>query len=111
MVDGFQSIPKPYGGSGVEILMWDNNGSIETPWFGQNFDETYYKTDKHHHYVLEFPEDLSDQIGSGSLVVEIEVDTRQEDGWVEYVEYLEGSKYEVTSLAGIGGKSWSEAEN
>ena len=76
MFDGFQSIPKPYCGSGFEILMWDNNGTIETPWFGQTFDETYYKTDKHHHYVLEFPEDLAEQIGSGRLVVEIEVDTR-----------------------------------
>ena len=76
MFDGLQSTPKPYGGSGFEILMWDDNGTIETPWYGQPFDETHYKIDKHHQMVLEFPEDLAEQIGSGFLVIEIEVDTR-----------------------------------
>ena len=97
MFDGFQSIPKPYGGSGFEIQMWDTNGTIETPWFRQPYDENYYKTDKHHHMVLEFPEDLAEQIGSGLLVIEIEVDTRQaeEEGWIEHVEYHEGSRYVI----------------
>ena len=93
MFDGFQSTPKPYGSNGFEILIWDNNGTIETPWYGQPLDETYYKTDKQHHIVLKFPEDLAEQIGSGSLVIEIETDTRQDEGWFEYVEYQEGSRF------------------
>ena len=38
---------------------------------------------------LEFPENIAEQVGSGSLVIEMDVDTRDE----EYMEYSEGSKY------------------
>ena len=107
MFDGFQTAPKPYGGNGFEILMWANNGTIETPWYGQPFDETYYKTDKHHHMVLEFPEDLVQQVGSGSLVIEIEVDTH-----LEYVEYQEGSRFILFESfdGGALGKRWDAGE-
>ena len=40
--------------------------------------------------ILEFPPDLSEQVGSGSLVILLEVGTRQEEGWREEVRYPEG---------------------
>ena len=45
---------------------------------------------KQHKVVLEFPPDLSEQVGSVSLVVELEVDTREEEGGREEVTYWEG---------------------
>ena len=67
---GYHTLPKPLQ-NGFEIKMWNLNGTITTPWYGGEFVEEYYKKDQDYHMVLELPEDIKDQVGSGSLVIEL----------------------------------------
>ena len=53
--------------------------------------------------VLELPDDIKDLVGSGSLIIELEVDTREETGWVEEVSMLSQSPHETA-------KNWRDAE-
>ena len=92
---GFQSVPKVYQDSGLEIKMWNLNGSWHTPWYREEFKSGYYNTDRIYQIILLFPEDLNTQIGSRSLVIRMEVDIREEEGWVEEVVYTKGPKYKV----------------
>ena len=95
IAEGSQSVPVPYGKNGFETLQWKDSGSIKTPWYGEEFNEEYYLRDKYHHRVLDFPKDLADQVGKGTLLIELEIDTQVEDGWDEWVGYKEGSKYKL----------------
>ena len=82
---GFHSFPEPYK-DGFGSSMWDINGSVHSPGFGGRFDRRLYERSQRHSYSLEFPGDLVDQVGNGSLlVIELEVDTREEEGWLEEV--------------------------
>ena len=112
MIKGMQSVPKVYGNTGFEIRLWDHMGTFETPWFGGYYQEKYYKSDKDHHYVLELPDNLSEQVGDGKLVIELEVDIRGEEGWLEEVEYSEGSRYKMWGRYGGSSdwKTWEDAE-
>ena len=47
--------------------MWNRNGTITTPRYQEDFVEEYYKEDRDFHMVLELPDDIKDQVGSGSL--------------------------------------------
>ena len=71
--------------NGMRIKMWNLNGTITTPWFGEAFDEDYYKEDRDYHAVLELPENIQDLVGSSSLIVELEVDVRKDTQWFETV--------------------------
>ena len=104
--DGFWSIPKPFGADGFEIRMWNNDGTFKTPGFKGVYKESYHNESKQYHVVLDFPEGLSEKIGNGSLIVEIEVVTRQEDGWLESVDYSEGDKFTLVTDT----KEWADAE-
>ena len=53
---GFHSLPKPYKhANGFEMKMWNWNGTITTPWYGENYREDFYKENRDFHMVLEFP--------------------------------------------------------
>ena len=93
LAQGFVSIPKPYVADGLEVLVSTLNGTIETPWFGKSFERSYFLKDRHHHVVLEFPKNMASRLGEGSLVIDLEVDTRVEEGWQETVEIREGPRY------------------
>ena len=104
---GFQSVPRPYAGNGgFEISVWDNNGSWHTPWFKEEYEPNYYEEDKYYNLIIDIPKNLSAQIGSGSLVIQLEVDTREKEGWQEEVSYWEESKYKLYRES----KTWSDAE-
>ena len=104
---GFMLFPRAYDGlRGFEIVICNSNGQWKTPGFGQEYDISYYNEGKHHHFVLLFPENLVEQLGTGSLVVQLEVATRQEESWKEYVAYKEGSKYKLYR----GSATWYQAE-
>ena len=104
---GFQSVPTPYAGNrGFEISLWDNNGSWNTPGFGEEYETKKYEEDKYYNLFIDIPKNLFAQIGGGTLVIQLEVDTREEEGWQEEVSYWEGSKYKLYT----DGKSWTEAE-
>ena len=87
MNQGFHSIPKPYNdANGLCINMWYENGTIATPWFGGEYREEYYKDDKDYLMALELPEDIKVHVGSGSLIIDLEVDIREDvAGWVEEI--------------------------
>ena len=55
-----------------------------------------------------FPGNLAELVGDGSLVIEVEVDTREEEGWEEYVETNVGEvrKYKFYDIE----MTWTEAE-
>ena len=112
---GFQSLPKPYKHeNGFETRIQNMNGTITTPWFGGDYAEEYYKTDKEIHMVLDLPEDVKDQVDSGFLIIELEMDMREDDDWLEHVIYKELKDGDVEDTFGytlhMTGKSWSEAE-
>ena len=83
--NGFQTAPTPYGTNGFKIAMWKSNGSIETPWFGGKFMESYYQEDRYYLMILEFPDNIAELVGKGLLKIQLEVDTRVEEGWEEKV--------------------------
>ena len=98
---GFQSVPKLYGKAGFEISAWHSNGNLESPRFGQTFRKEDYQGDKEIHFTLDYPSGikLDSLLGqNGSLVVGLEVDTRQANGWTEEVSYLEGPRYPLMIL-------------
>ena len=83
---GFQSFPRPDGDhKGFKVKMWNNKGTWHTPWFGKEYNKIHFEDDKFYSAVLDFPEDLHDPTGSGSLVIQLDVDTREEEGWQEEV--------------------------
>ena len=95
--------PKPYN-TGFKVRLWNDKGTITTPWFGQVYNETYFLEDKEYHVTLEIPENVKQYIGDGTLVVEIEADIQEED---EEVFYSVESKYKLYSEK----KKWEDAEN
>ena len=103
VLKGFHSIPKPYNdANGLEIKIWNLNGTITTPWFQSDYVEEYYIKNREFLLVLELPDDIKDQVGSGSLTIDLEVDTREVEGWVEEV-----STFTFHTIR----KNWSEAES
>ena len=114
---GFVSLPKPYNhGKGFEVKMWNTNGTITTPFYGNDFIEEYYKEDRDFHIVLELPDDIKEKVGSGSLNIQLTMDTRESEGWEEHVRYIELPKgYTETHLnhaykLHTTEKNWTEAE-
>ena len=102
VLQGFHSLPKPINHTNsFEIKMWNLNGTITTPWFGEDYVEEFYKEDRDFLVVLELPGDIKDQVGSGSLIIELEVDSREEVGWIEDVSLYNLHKRKQT---------WLEAE-
>ena len=95
--------------------MWNRNGTITTPRYQEDFVEEYYKEDRDFHMVLELPDDIKDQVGSGSLIIELDIDIREEEGWIEqliYNEIKEGERatpYKLTLHTAE--KSWPDAED
>ena len=105
--EGFQKYSNFSVTMGMEMSVWNNNGTVQTPWYGKDFSDDYFKENKQHKVMLNFPENLADQVGGGSLVIQLEVDTRQEEGWQEQVTYWEGKRTQLFAEE----KSWSDAES
>ena len=79
---GYQSLPKAYKLNSFEIKMWNLNGTITSPYYGEAFVNDFYKEDKEVHMILELPKYIDELIGYGSLHIELEVNTREELGEV-----------------------------
>ena len=107
---GYQSVPKPDGPNGFEVKVSGIEGSIKSSRFGEAYSEDHYKTDRTAHVVLDLS-DVVKEIGSGTLIIELEVDTRQgEEGWREEVEYKEGSRFKLFGDEEGFAKSWIDAD-
>ena len=110
--EGHYSVAEPYGESGEEFRVWDTNGSIQSENFKGNYSKSAFKTDRDVHVVLELPDDIEEQVGSdGSLVIELEADIRQAKGWIEYLQYSDGSpRYKFHWLMGDFASELAEAD-
>ena len=67
MYQGFQSTPKSDQDAGLVTRMWNKSGTLQTPWFQEEYNEQFYKVDKKYKAILEFPKDLAEDVGSGAL--------------------------------------------
>ena len=101
ILQGFHSLPIPYDTNGLKINAQNVNGTITTLWFQGIYVEEYFRDNRNFLIFLEFPDDIKDQIGGGSLIIELEVDVQEEKGWTEDVRMF---TFHVNS------KSWLEAE-
>ena len=101
---GFQSVPRPTENEGLKVLMWNIEGSLETPWFGDNVEFNGSEIEELQ-MVLEFPENLVDNIGHGKLVITIEQESAEHVE--EEVKYWEGRKYELYTRT----KTWKDADS
>ena len=108
LVRGYQKAPKVTDGNVTETLFCSINGTFHTPWFGAGFVESFFESDQQHRVKLEFPSNVKDQIGSGRLVIELEVDIRKglnETVWIRN-DTADILKYKFHPE----GKSWEDAE-
>ena len=101
--EGHQSVPRPYAGSkGFEVRMWNNNGTWHTPWFGEEYGNGFSEEDKSYKVVIDIPESLTELIGNGFLMIQLDVETKEN----EYVEYSKGPKYQFYNIW----TTWESAE-
>ena len=109
MYEGFQSIPQLNKQGEYEIRMWKNKGTYQTPRFRKHYEEKYFKEDKGYKVVLEYPKQIKEKIGSGFLVIKLDVDTREEDDWIEEVK-IKGIHRSMKYKLIKDKKTWKDAE-
>lgn len=122
--NGNQQVDDDKSRTGFKINWWVENKfppleqfvgkvgrSVQTPKLGEitSNDDDYYENDQSHQVNVVFPGDLLDHVGHGRLVIEVEVDTREEDGWLEQVVVSRGGP--KTYKLYVEKKSWKEAED
>ena len=100
MLKGYQTLPKAYGLGKFEITLLGESGSHRTPGFGESYQEDYHNHDKDQHFILELPQSAL------SLRLQLEVDTRVQEGWREEAAYSAGSRFRLYNLI----LSWQYAE-
>ena len=103
---GFQSFPRPYGGSGFEVVMWNNSGIMQNVGFGDELDSVINTKEHLQHMVIQFPSNMDEIVGLGTLVINLEYETKKVEGWQEEVKYSEGPTYKVYTES----KTWEDAE-
>ena len=78
----------------LEIATSEIGRRIQTPGLeGDSFDEQFYTQDQAYMASLLISDQLVESVGNGTLVVQLEINTRDEEGWEEYVEYAEIPKW------------------
>ena len=82
---------------------------IKTPGFRGNYQPHVFDNDHIFEATLKVSENLSDQIGNGSLVIEVEVDLIKDEGFSEEVQISRGGP-KVFTFHSDEPKSWYEAE-
>ena len=77
-----------------EVTIQEVGTMVKTPGFGQSsFNGSKYMVDHAYKSQILFQKDLKKQVNSGSLVIQLEVDIREEEGWKEEVVVTEQSKW------------------
>ena len=105
---GYQSIPKMTDENVTETLFCSLNGTFHTPWFGGDFEKTFFESDQQHRARIEFPENLKEEIGSGRLVIELEINTREE---LNETVWIRNDTAEILVYKfHPEGKNWEDAE-
>ena len=71
----------------LEVTTSEVGRSIQTPGLGgEAFDRTSFMTDRSYKASLQFPDDIKEKIGSGSLVIALDVDIRKDGVGQEQVK-------------------------
>ena len=70
--------------------------SVYMPGWGKPFHEHWFQTDYVFKATLKVSDEIRDQVGNGSLIIRLEVDTNQEHGWVENVRYWRDEELSVS---------------
>ena len=99
----------------IEIEITELGRSIQTLWLNsKSFDGTFFTADRTYKATLVVSEALAEHMGNGSLVIKLDVETREQEGWQEYVEYWPAKKRKNTRYTLDGEKAevktWTEAE-
>ena len=81
-------------------------GSLTSPWFGNQFKPDFYKRDLKSTYFIQLPNTIAEVLGNGSLVIGLETKTGVEEGWVESFSFQSQRKYQHH----IELKNWEDAE-
>ena len=102
----YQSVPLQDGDDGFKVKVNGLNGTIQSPRFREEYVENDYKADRTFHVELDLSV-IEKTIRKDTLVIELEIDTRQAEGWKEEVSYNLSSKYRVHSHEKRG---WLDAE-
>ena len=110
LVKGYQTIPKVTHGNVEETLFCSINGTFHTPWFRGNFEESFFESDQQHRVRLVLPDHVKDQMGKGSLVIELTVDIRKELGWNETVWIRNDTSEMLVYKFHPDPESWEDAE-
>ena len=75
---GYQTAPTLTDNNITETLFCSTSGTFHTPYFRGELEESFYESDQQHRVKLELPENVKEFIGSGLLLIELEVDTMVE---------------------------------
>ena len=93
----------------LEMTVQELGRSVQTPGLGRDtFDREDYIADREYKTTLLLPHNIQEMVGKGALVVQLEVDTREEEGWKEVVKTSQGGQkiYKLYEEE----KTWSDAE-
>ena len=111
---GYYTFPKPDPKGRLETVMSNNYGNIKTPWFLEDYEKDYYKKDRQQLVDIQISEELKNQVGSGSLVIQLETKIREDEGWHEEVMYGINIAYRRDKMFEYNlyteGKTWADAE-
>ena len=89
---GHQTMPRQYGSNGLEVISESRKGSVQTPNFRGHYDEAAFRDSRTFRFSLDTRNLL---LESGSLLIEIEVETQDEIGWNDKVVFSEGSHFKL----------------
>ena len=89
---GHQTMPRQYGSNGLEVISESYKGSVQTPNFKGHYDEAAFGASGNFRFSLDTQHLLSE---SGSLLIEIEVETKNQTGWNDEVVFSEGSHFKL----------------
>ena len=65
----------------LELITSEVGRTVKTPGLGLQYDRQFYLVNHNYKAVLQFPGDLAEQVDDGVLEIEVEVDTRDQEGW------------------------------
>ena len=74
----------------LELSTSEVGRTVKTPGLGLQYDRQFYLVNHSYKAVLLFPGDLAEQVDDGVLEIEVEVDTRDQEGWEESVKTSKG---------------------
>ena len=93
----------------LEMTVQELGRSVQTPGLGgDTFEREDYMADGDYKTTLLLPHNIQGMVGEGALVMQLQVDTREEGGWKEVVKTSQSGQ--KTYKLYTEKKTWSDAE-